>query len=87
MTLTDAQVLSAMCPAGGTMKYGAIVEQIKRETGLDGGLLYRRVDAMLQRMRREGRVELTRGRGAGWRLTPAELDARCLAVPHSFLET
>jgi DNA-binding IscR family transcriptional regulator len=65
--LTDTMVISAMCPAGGTMKYGAIVEQLAQSTGLRGYDVYRKVDGMLQRMKREGRVELVKGKGGGWR--------------------
>lgn len=64
--LTDDVVIGAMSPT--PEKYGVIVSRIEKSTGLEGHILYRVVDAMLQRMRRAGRVELVKGCGAGWRI-------------------
>jgi hypothetical protein len=67
--LTAEHVLSVLpAPTGSPMKRGAIVAQLATTTGL-GDALYRKVDSFLQRMRREGRIELVKGRGAGWRVT------------------
>jgi hypothetical protein len=71
--LTDEQVVAAL-PNGATLKYGEVVQAIRDSASLDGYALYRAVAPILQRLRREGRVELVRGAGSGWRLPcPAPL--------------
>ncbi len=75
---TDDQVLAAMDPNGAVMKYGEIVEQCKDELSgtANRDQLYRAVDRVLQRMKRAGRVDLVKGRGAGWKISRHELASR-----------
>lgn len=66
--ITENVILAAMDPNGATMKLGEIVAQLTAQTGYTEYQLASNVQNKLRRMRKAGRVELTKGVGAGWRV-------------------
>ena len=75
--VTDADILTAMDPNGATLKLGAIVAELKARTGYSEYALFGNVQNKLRRMRKAGRVELTKGPGSGWRIVK-RVDDSCV---------
>lgn len=74
--VTTEMLLNALDPNGAVMKYGALVEQVADHIGVRGHTVYGKVGPILQRLKRDGLVELVKGPGAGWRLSTATINAR-----------
>jgi len=69
----EADVVAALDPNGAPIKYGEIAAGVATATGMPGEEAYRKVDRILQRMKRDGRAVLVKGRGGGWRLSDVAL--------------
>lgn len=67
--ITQELILGAMDPNGATMKLCAIIAYLHDQTGYSEYALSGNVQNKLRHMRRAGLVELTKGPGAGWRIT------------------
>lgn len=84
-SLTDAalerEICNALDPNGAVMKYGEIAGYVAGALGVNSNAIYGAAGQVLQKMKRAGRVELIKGRGAGWRWTTAAINTRNGAKP------
>lgn len=60
-------LIEALCPVGAPVKYSEIVGYIADQTGEDRYTLYGLLGPILQRLKRDGKVEYVKGAGSGWR--------------------
>lgn len=65
--VTRERVVNALHPSGAIMKYGDLVSRIAMDLGVAENTIYGEVGQILQALKLDKKVELIKGKGAGWR--------------------
>lgn len=70
-TQLEAAVIEALCPAGAPVKFGEVVDYVATQFGVSDNAIYGVLGSITQRLKRQGKIELVKGPGGGWRICDA----------------